>query len=58
MAPNGVTAPGVDAERLHHQFGRAEREAAGGAEPPVQRLQLDLGILQRGHQEQRVLLVA
>ena len=57
MAPNGVTAPGVDAERLPHQVGRAEREAAAGAEPPVQRFQLDRGVLQRGHQEQRVLLV-
>ena len=57
MAPNGVTAPGVDAEHLPHQVGRAEREAAGGAEPPVQRFQLDRGVLQRGHQEQRVLLV-
>jgi hypothetical protein len=48
---------GLDAERLAHEFGRAERKPAAGAEPPVQRLQLDRGVLQRGDEIKRALLV-
>ena len=49
---------GLDAERLAHQVGRAEREAAVCAKRAVQRFQLDRGVLERAHQEQRALLVA
>ena len=48
---------GLDAEHLAQQLGRAEREAAGGAEQPVQRLEVDRGVLQRGDQKKRALLV-
>ena len=45
-----------DAQRL--ASGRPSRmRTAGRAEPPVQRLQLDHRILQRGDEEQRVFLV-
>jgi hypothetical protein len=48
---------GLDAERRAQELGRAEREAAAGAEPAVQRLELDRRIFERHHQEQGVLLV-
>ena len=48
---------GLDAERLEHQLGGAEGKPAAGAQAAVQRFELDRGILERGHQEQRVLLV-
>ena len=49
---------GLDAPDFAQQVGRAEREAPAGAEPPVQGLELDLGVFQRHHQKKRVLLVA
>ena len=49
---------GRGTERFHHQVRGAERKAAAGAEPPVQRFQFDGGVLQRGDKEQRALLVA
>jgi hypothetical protein len=49
---------GRNTERFHHQVRGAEREPAGRAQSPVQRLQLDGGVLQRGDEEQRALLVA
>ena len=48
---------GLDAEHLAHLIGRAEREAPGGTEPPVQRLELDCGVLERRDQVERALLV-
>src|SRR5262249_51639222 len=40
------------------EVGRAEREAAGSAEPPVQGFELDRRVLERGDEEERALLVA
>ena len=49
---------GLDAPHLAQQVGRAEGKAPGGAEQAVQALEVDLGVFQRHHQIERVLLVA
>jgi hypothetical protein len=48
----------LDAQKLAHQLGRAEGEAAGGAEHTMQRFELDRRILQRHDQEGRAFFVA
>ena len=49
---------GLDAKQFAHQFGRAEREAAGRAKQPMQRFELDRRVFRRHHQKQRALFVA
>jgi hypothetical protein len=48
----------LDAEKLAHQIGRAERKTATGAKKPVQRPQVDGRFLARNHKIRRTLLVA
>src|SRR5207342_3291389 len=55
--PERGDGPGLDAERLEHLLGRAERETPAGAELAMQRFELDRGILERGHEKERAALV-
>src|SRR5262245_46904341 len=48
---------GLDAQRRAHELGRAEREAAGGLQQPMQRFELDHRVLERGDEVERALLV-
>ena len=50
MAANGVTEPGLDAKEFAQELGGAERKPPGGAKEPVQRFQLDRGVLARHDQ--------
>jgi hypothetical protein len=48
---------GHDPQRFQHRLGRTERKPPAGAKPPVQRLELNCGVLERGDEEQRAFLV-
>ena len=49
---------GRHAPYFGQQIGRTEREAAAGAQRAMQALEVDLGVFQRDHEIERVLLVA
>lgn len=49
--------PRLDSQRLAQEVGRAERKTAAGAEPAMQRLQLDRGVLEGDDELERPALV-
>src|SRR5712691_7247813 len=48
---------GLDPQCRPHELGRAEGEAAAGANAPMQRFELDCGIFERGEEDERPFLV-
>ena len=48
---------GHDPQSFKHRVGRTERKPAAGPQPPVQRFELDCGVLERRDEEQRAFLV-